>query len=85
MGFKLVQTSDSSQRGDTVSHACFLQVTDSEVSDVVQGLLQIGAILFILLVTQFFTKLKIKKKNKQISKKLKPELTDNLDSKFLKY
>ena len=56
MGFKLVQTSDSSQRGDTVSHACFLQVTDSEVSDVVQGLLQIGAILFILLVTQFFTK-----------------------------
>lgn len=62
MGFKLVQTSGSSQRGDTVSHACFLQVTDSEVSDVVQGLLQIGAILFILLVTQFFTKLKIKKK-----------------------
>ena len=62
MGFKLVQTSDSSQRGYTVSHACFLQVTDSEVSDVVQGLLQIGAIMFILLVTQFFTKLKIKKK-----------------------
>lgn len=68
MGFKLVQTSDSSQRGDTVSHACFLQVTDSEVSDVVQGLLQIGAILFILLVTQFFTKLKIKKKTSKFLK-----------------
>lgn len=56
MGFKLVQTSDSSQRGDTFSHACFLKVTDPEVSDVAQGLLQIGAIIFILLVTQFFTK-----------------------------